>query len=116
MLRQADDLGTLRVAERIYVGNELSFRPQGAEVPLRVTLPRGGLRGAHHFRIAFEVSSVPLSDTIMPGLQRCSIKAVSSRAKRRPEIEVSGIAARHSLVPSSMTFSTRKRRPQADWS
>ena len=30
----------------------------------------------------------------MPGFPRRSIRAVSSRATRRPEIEVSGIAAR----------------------
>jgi hypothetical protein len=40
--------------------------------------------------MAFEVSSVPLSLTIMPGLPRRSISAVSSRATRRPEIEVQG--------------------------
>ena len=43
------DLGPLTVAERIYMGNELSFRLQGAAVPLHVTLPRGGLRGALDF-------------------------------------------------------------------
>ena len=32
------------------------------------------------------------------------------------EIEVSGIAARHSLVTSSMTFKMRKRRPEPNWS
>ncbi|MBN8629511.1 MAG: ABC transporter ATP-binding protein [Rhodobacterales bacterium] len=47
--RQAGDLGPLRVAERVYMGNELSFRLEGAEVPLHVTLPRGGLRGAQDF-------------------------------------------------------------------
>ena len=48
-LRRAGDLGPLRVAERIYMGNELSFRLEGAEVPLHVTRPRGGLRGAQDF-------------------------------------------------------------------
>src|ERR1700689_5281144 len=33
---------------------------------------------------AFEVNSVPLSETIMPGLPRRSISAVTSRAPRRP--------------------------------
>lgn len=47
--QQAGDLGPLRVAERIYMGNELSFRLEGASVPLHVTLPRGGLRGAQDF-------------------------------------------------------------------
>ena len=47
--QQAGDLGPLRVAERIYMGNELSFRLEGATVPLHVTLPRGGLRGALDF-------------------------------------------------------------------
>jgi spermidine/putrescine transport system ATP-binding protein len=47
--RQAGDLGPLTVAERIYMGNELSFRLEGAAVPLHVTLPRGGLRGAQDF-------------------------------------------------------------------
>jgi hypothetical protein len=63
--------------------------------------------------MAFEVNSVPLSETIMPGLPRRSIKTVSSRATRRPEIEVSGIAARHSRVTSSTMFRMRSRRPQA---
>lgn len=45
----ASDLGPLTVAERIYMGNELSFRLEGAAVPLHVTLPRGGLRGAQDF-------------------------------------------------------------------
>jgi hypothetical protein len=44
------------------------------------------------------VNSVPWSETIMPGLPRRPIRSVSSRATRRPEIEVSGIAARHSRV------------------
>jgi len=43
--------------------------------------------------------------------QRRSIRSVSSRATRRPEIEVSGIAARHSRVTSPTTLSTRKRWP-----
>ena len=47
--QQPGDLGPLRVAERIYMGNELSFRLEGASVPLHVTLPRGGLRGAQDF-------------------------------------------------------------------
>ena len=47
--QQPGDLGPLRVAERVYMGNELSFRLEGASVPLHVTLPRGGLRGALDF-------------------------------------------------------------------
>lgn len=46
-----------------------------------------------------------VSETIIPGLPRRSISAVSPRATRRPEIDVSGIAARHSRVTSSTTFS-----------
>lgn len=42
-------------------------------------------------RIAFEVNSVPWSDTIIPGLPRRAIRAVSSRATRLPEIDVSGL-------------------------
>jgi hypothetical protein len=45
-----------------------------------------------------EVNSVPLSLTIMPGRPRRATSAASSRATRRPEIEVSGIAAKHSRV------------------
>lgn len=47
--RREGDLGPLTVAERTYMGNELSFRLEGAAVPLHVTLPRGGLRGAQNF-------------------------------------------------------------------
>jgi hypothetical protein len=64
-----------------------------------------------HASMAFEVNSVPLSETIMPGRPRRSIRVVSSRATRCPEIEVSAIAARHSFVTSSTTFRMRKRRP-----
>src|SRR5215210_4729554 len=67
-------------------------------------------------RMAFEVNSVPLSETIIPGLPRRAINGVSSRATRLPEIEVSGIAARHSRVTSSTMFRIRKRRPLANWS
>ena len=67
-----------------------------------------------HSSMAFEVNSVPLSETIMQGLPRLSSRAVNSRATRRPEIEVSGIAARHSRVTSSTMFRMRKRRPQAN--
>ena len=66
--------------------------------------------------MALEVNSVPLSETIMQGLPRRLINAVSSRATRRPEIEVSGIAARHSRVTSSTMFRMRNCRPQASWS
>jgi hypothetical protein len=38
----------------------------------------------------------------------------SSRAARLPEIDVSGIAARHSRITSSTTLRTRKRRPQGE--
>ncbi len=51
-----------------------------------------------------------------PGLAAAGDDASSSRATRRPEIEVSGIAARHSFVTSSMTFRMRKRRPEPNWS
>ncbi len=66
--------------------------------------------------MAFDMNSVPLSETIMPGLPRLVISAVSSRATRRPEIDVSGIAARHSRVTSSTMFRMRNRRPLANWS
>src|ERR1700733_6333845 len=55
----------------------------------------------------------PIVRDVMPGLPRRSINAVSSRATRRPEIEVSGIAAKHSRVTSSTMFRMRNRRPQA---
>jgi hypothetical protein len=42
--------------------------------------------------------------------------AVSSRATRRPEIEVSGMAPRHCFVTSSTMLRMRKRRPPANWS
>lgn len=51
-----------------------------------------------------------------PGLPCRATIAVSSRATRRPEIEVSGIAPRHSLVTSLTMLRTRKRRPLANWS
>ena len=65
--------------------------------------------------MAFEVSSVPLSETIILGLPRRSISVVSSRATRRPEIEVFGIAARHSRVTSSTILRIRNRLRHANW-
>ena len=53
---------------------------------------------------------------VMARMPRRLINAVSSRATRRPEIEVSGIAARHSRVTSSTMFRMRSRRPQTSWS
>lgn len=43
--------------------------------------------------MAFDVNSLPFSETIIPGLPRCSISVVSSRATRRPQIEVFRIAS-----------------------
>lgn len=62
------------------------------------------------------MNSAPLSLTIMPGLPRRAINARISRTARFPDGEVSGMAARHSLVTSSMIVSTRNRRPLASWS
>jgi hypothetical protein len=46
----------------------------------------------HQASIALQVNSVPSSETIERGLPRQARIAVSSRATRRPEIDVSGIA------------------------
>ena len=62
------------------------------------------------------MNSAPLSLTIMPGLPRRAINARISRTARFPDSEVSGMAARHSLVTSSMIVRTRNRRPLASWS
>ena len=100
-------------------------------------MPHVGLQGpvsrhstpwpAHRFRVSPDVGSVPLlrkairgiafrSSPIRhdhPGLPRRSISAASHRATHRPEMDVSGIAARHPRVTPSTRFSTRKRHPQA---
>src|ERR1700722_19758577 len=47
---------------------------------------------------------------IRSGLPRRAMIVSSSRATLLPEIEVSAIAARHSLVTSSITLRMRKRR------
>jgi hypothetical protein len=54
--------------------------------------------------MACEVSSVPFSETIIPGLPRRSIRVVNVRATHLPDIEVSGIAVRHSRATSSTMF------------
>lgn len=69
---------------------------------------------AHHRRATSGISTSPLPVTIIPGCPRRSIRAVSSHATRRPEIGVSGIAARRSRVTSSTTLSRRKRWPGAN--
>ncbi len=53
-----------------------------------------------------------IKSAIIRGLPRSAMSVVSSRATRRPEIEVSGIPVRHSLVTSSTMLRMRKRRPQ----
>ena len=49
-------------------------------------------------RIAVEVSSVPLSETMPAGRPRTATILSSSRATRVPEIEASATSARHSRV------------------
>jgi hypothetical protein len=61
--------------------------------------------------MARDVNSVLLSETIIPSLPRRSRNGVSSRATRRPEIDV---AARHSRVTPSTIFRMRLRRPLAN--
>jgi hypothetical protein len=53
-------------------------------------------------------------ETIEPGLPRRSTIMANSRATRRPKIDVSGIAPRHSLVTSPTMLRTRRRRPLAN--
>ena len=48
-----------------------------------------------------------LSLTIMPGSPRSTISFARSRTTLRPEIDVYGIAVRHSWVTSSITLSIR---------
>lgn len=67
-------------------------------------------------RMGFEVNSVPLSLTMSFGLPCLATSIDSSRATRLPEIDVSGIAARHCLVTSSIPLSTRNGCPDAIWS
>ena len=53
---------------------------------------------------------------IVFGRPRRRITSFSSRATRRPEIEVSAISARHPGVQSSTTARIRNRRPSVSWS
>ena len=64
MLRGPGDLGLLLVTERVYLGNELSFRLDGAAVPLQVTLPRGGQRGTLDFAPGDRVCLCPEAGAI----------------------------------------------------
>ena len=52
-----------------------------------------------------------LSLSIMSCLARRCIRSPNSRATRRPEIEVSGMAVRHVRVTSSTTLRMRNRHP-----
>jgi cytochrome c len=65
-----------------------------------------------HSSTAREVSSVPLSLTIIVGRPRRAITASSSRTTRRPPIELSTTRASASRVKSSTIAGTRNRRPQ----
>src|SRR5579863_4170922 len=61
--------------------------------------------------MALQVSSVPLSETIISGLPLSATIASSARATRGPGSEVSTSAASPSRVSWSSTLNTRKRRP-----
>ena len=65
-----------------------------------------------HFRMAWDVNSVPLSLTIMRGLPYRSTRAVSPRATRPPDNDVSATNARFLRLKSSITARMRNRRPQ----
>ncbi len=85
------------------------FELKASQIPFCIGLPRamkcqGTPVSSLQASIAFEVNSVPWSLTIKPGLPRRAISAISSRATRRPEIEVSTTAAKHSFVTSSITL------------
>ena len=88
---------------------EAVTRPNMRFVPIKSREDPGAMQchlircSEHYRKMALLVSSVPLSLTIMPGLPRRSIRAVSSRATRRPEIEVSGMRLRE-LDQEAVTF------------
>jgi hypothetical protein len=112
--------GVIEAENRVSLRSSSRIRPlKLSQNPFCMGLPgamkcQAMLCSSAQASMAFDVNSVPLSETIIPGLPRCSISVVSSRATRRPEIEVSGIAARHSRVTSSTMFRMRNRRPQAN--
>ncbi len=64
-----------------------------------------------HFSIALQVSSVPLSETIIPGLPQCATSRSSTRTIRLPGSDVSISTPSPRRVNWSSTLKTRKRRP-----
>jgi hypothetical protein len=78
------------------------------------TIDGGGLAPGEH-GIAGELGAMVGRDhSWLATLFRYSTIVVSSRANTRPEIDVSGMAPRHSLVMSSTMLRLRKRRPLAN--
>ena len=63
-----------------------------------------------------EVSSVPLSPTIIFSLPRWAVRLASARTTLLLEIDVSTTARIHSRATSSTMLSTRNRRPVTSWS
>src|SRR5277367_570556 len=61
--------------------------------------------------MAFEVNSVPLSETMMPGLPRRLINAVSSRATRRPQDR--GVRDRRQALPRHVIDDVQDAEPSA---
>jgi hypothetical protein len=55
---------------------------------------------SRHLRMAIEVNSMPLSETIVSGLLRAAMIASSSRPTRSHDSEVSATSARHSRAHS----------------
>jgi hypothetical protein len=66
------------------------------------------------------IEAFDVGENITTGFLPCCIMPVmdelNSRATSRPEMDVSEIAPRHSLVTSSTMLRMRKRRPLANWS
>ncbi|QRG06810.1 helix-turn-helix domain containing protein [Xanthobacter dioxanivorans] len=73
--------------------------------------PQSLLKAAHRAALVEAIERGPI-----PAVHGVVRWRISTRATRRPETEVSGIAARHSRVTSSTTLRIRNRRPQASWS
>ncbi len=76
-----------------------------------VMLSDAQVAGPGEHRVRRQFGSVAL--TIIFGLSRLAIRSVNSRTIRRPEIEVSTIARRHSRVTSSTMLRTPIAEPPA---
>ena len=101
-----------REAEIEVVKGQLLQHPLRRNLQFRALVALPGINCPRNLRLLHQPRPGHMRTSLRKaGRPRRAIRSSSSRTTRLPEIDVSGIAARHSRVASSTTLRTRNRRP-----